>query len=56
MNFDLLISDLTNICIYQSEIIKAQTCALDELGIKVISEEDKKRLNELCNTIKNWRA
>lgn len=36
MNFDLLISDLTNICAYQSEVIKAQARVLEELGVEKI--------------------
>lgn len=56
MNFDLLISDLVNICVYQSEVIKAQACALEELGVEAIKKEDMEHLNELCDTIKNWRT
>lgn len=56
MNFDLLISDLTNICVYQSEVIKAQARALEELGVEVIKKEDMEHLNKLYDTIKNWRT
>lgn len=56
MNFDLLISDLTNICVYQAEVIKAQACVLEELGVEVIKKEDMEHLNELWDTVKNWRT
>lgn len=56
MNFDLLISDLTNICVYQAEVVKAQAHALEELGIEVIKKEEMEHLNELCDVVKSWRT
>lgn len=51
MSIDLLISELTDICVYQSGVIKAQTRALDELGVEVISKEDMEHLNWLCDIV-----
>lgn len=56
MNIDLLISDLTDICVYQSGVIKAQARALEELGVEVISKEDMEHLNWLCDTVEKWRT
>lgn len=42
-----LIAELTDICIRQAEIIKAQTYALEQLGAQVMEEEALKEQNRL---------
>lgn len=42
-----LISELTDICIRQAEIIKAQAYVLEQFGAEVMEEERLKELNRL---------
>ena len=42
-----LILELTDICIRQAEIIKAQAYVLEQLGAEVMEEERLKELNRL---------
>lgn len=50
-----LISELTEICIRQSEIIKAQAYMLEQLGAEVREEEALRELNRLKAIAGEWR-
>lgn len=49
-----LISELTDICIRQAEIIKAQAYVLEQFGAEVMEEERLKELNRLCGVAGVW--
>ena len=49
-----LISELTDICIRQAEIIKAQAYVLEQLGAEVMEEERLKELNRLRSVAGTW--
>lgn len=49
-----LILELTDICIRQAEIIKAQAYVLEQLGAEVMEEERLKELNRLRSVAGTW--
>ena len=49
-----LIAELTDICIRQAEIIKAQAYALDQLGAEVREEKALAERNRLREIIGDW--
>ena len=49
-----LISELTDICIRQAEIIKAQAYVLEQFGAEVMEEERLKELNRLRSIAGTW--
>ena len=49
-----LISELTDICIRQAEIIKAQAYVLEQFGAEVMEEERLKELNRLLSIAGTW--
>ena len=49
-----LISELTDICIRQAEIIKAQPYVLEQFGAEVMEEERLKELNRLRSIAGTW--
>ncbi len=49
-----LISDLSDICIRQAEIIKAQAYMLEQLGAEVREEEALRELNRLREIVGTW--
>ena len=49
-----LISELTDICIRQVEIIKAQAYVLEQFGAEVMEEERLKELNRLRSIAGTW--
>ncbi len=49
-----LISELTDICIRQAEIIKAQAYVLEQFGAEVMEEERLKELNRLRGVAGVW--
>ena len=49
-----LILELTDICIRQAEIIKAQAYVLEQLGAEVMEEERLKELNRLRSIAGTW--
>ena len=49
-----LISELTDICIRQAEIIKAQAYVLEQFGAEVMEEESLKELNRLRSIAGTW--
>jgi len=49
-----LISELTDICICQAEIIKAQAYVLEQFGAEVMEEERLKELNRLRSIAGTW--
>lgn len=49
-----LIAELTDICVRQAEIIKAQAYALEQLGSEVMEEERLKELNRLRDVTGTW--
>ena len=49
-----LISELTDICIRQAEIIKAQAYVLEQFGAEVMEEERLKELNRLRSIAGKW--
>ena len=49
-----LISELTDICIRQAEIIKAQAYVLEQFGAEVMEEERLKELNRLRSSAGTW--
>lgn len=50
-----LISELTDICICQAEIIKAQAYMLEQLGAEAREEEALRELNRLKAIAGEWR-
>ena len=51
-----LISELTDICIRQAEIIKAQAYVLEQFGAEVMEEERLKELNRLRSIAGTWEG
>ena len=49
-----LISELTDICIRQAEIIKAQAYVLEQFGAEVMEEERLKELNRIRSIAGTW--
>ncbi len=49
-----LISELTDICIRQAEIIKAQAYMLEQLGAEAREEEALRELNRLREIAGTW--
>ena len=49
-----LILELTDICIRQAEIIKAQAYVLEQFGAEVMEEERLKELNRLRSIAGTW--
>ncbi len=49
-----LIAELTDICIRQAEIIKAQAYVLEQFGAQVREEEALAERNRLHELIGNW--
>lgn len=49
-----LISELTDICIRQAEIIKAHAYVLEQFGAEVMEEERLKELNRLRSIAGTW--
>lgn len=49
-----LISELTDICIRQAEIIKIQAYVLEQFGAEVMEEERLKELNRLRGVAGVW--
>lgn len=49
-----LIAELTDICIRQAEIIKAQAYALEQFGAEVREEEALRELNRLREIAGTW--
>ena len=49
-----LISELTDICIRQADIIKAQAYVLEQFGAEVMEEERLKELNRLRSIAGTW--
>lgn len=49
-----LIAELTDICIRQAEIIKAQAYVLEQLGAEVLEEERLRELNRLRSIAGTW--
>lgn len=54
MNSVDLIAELTDICIRQAEIIKAQAYMLEQFGAEVMEEERLKELNRLRSIAGTW--
>lgn len=54
MNSADLIAELTDICIRQAEIIKAQAYVLEQFGAEVMEEERLKELNRLRSIAGTW--
>lgn len=54
MNSIELISELTDICICQSEIIKAQAYMLEQLGAEVREEDALRERNRLKVIVGEW--
>lgn len=51
-----LIEELTDICIRQAEIIKAQAFILEQFGAQVQEEEALAQRNRLKSLAGNWEA
>ena len=49
-----LISELTDLCMRQAEIIKAQAYVLEQFGAEVMEEERLKELNRLRSIAGTW--
>lgn len=49
-----LIAELTDICIRQAEIIKAQAYSLEQIGAEVREEEALRELNRLREIAGTW--
>ncbi len=49
-----LIAELTDICIRQAEIIKAQAYMLEQFNAEVMEEERLRELNRLCSIAGTW--
>lgn len=49
-----LVAELTDICIRQAEIIKAQAYVLEQLGETVLEEERLRELNRLRSIAGIW--
>lgn len=54
MNSVDLIAELTDICIRQAEIIKAQAYVLEQFGAEVMEDDRLKELNRLYSIAGTW--
>lgn len=49
-----LIAELTDICIRQAEIIKAQAYVLEQFGAQVREEEAQKTVDRIRDLVGDW--